>query len=67
MYGKENEGRIVMRAWQESETHFLFIYFIDSKKAWHYSFKSVMISKAELIPLDSEIPDFFKIIILLSP
>lgn len=57
MYGRENEGRIVMSAWQESETHFLFIYFIDSKKAWHYSFKSVMISKAELIPLDSEIPD----------
>lgn len=33
MYGRENDMAIVMRGWQESEIHFLFIYFIDSKKA----------------------------------
>lgn len=58
MYGRKNDIVIVMRGWQESETHFLFIYLIDSKKAWHYWFESVMISKAELIPLNSENLDF---------
>lgn len=56
IYGRETDMVIVMRGWQESETHFLFLYFIDSKKVWYYSFESVMISKTE--PLDSEISDF---------
>lgn len=51
LYGRENDMVIVMRGRQESKTHFLFIYLIDSKKAWHYSFEFVMISEAELIPL----------------
>lgn len=65
MYARENDVVIVMRDWQESQTHFLFIYLVDSEKAWHYSFESVVISKAELTSLDAEIPDFFFFLIII--
>lgn len=56
--GRENDVVIVTRGWQENKTQFTYlfifylcIYFALHKKAWHYPFEPVMISKAELISL----------------